>query len=35
MESDCRSRVVRSRRTAEVVWKGPEVLQKMYGNFGK
>jgi hypothetical protein len=22
---------VRSRKTAEAVWKGPEVLQKMYG----
>jgi hypothetical protein len=42
MESDYRSRdgkiqknyrscIEKTRRTAEVVWKGPEVLQKMYG----
>ncbi len=31
IESDYRSGVVKSRRTKEAVWKGPEVLKKMYG----
>jgi hypothetical protein len=31
MESDYRSSVLRSRRTKEVVWKGPEELKKLYG----
>jgi hypothetical protein len=33
MESDYRSDVVRSRRTKEAVWEGPEVLKKMYGKW--